>query len=128
MNKHRARGILLTALGTALSVIPPLTATLLYFPVWKSRGGAAMLSGFTLILILMTMVPFFRLIKKALSSPAAHTMWFIAFILFFILSEIAHEMTVISFTGFVGNAGGALVFRMAKKEKSREMSEDGEGV
>ena len=108
------RRIILTLLGVALSTLPPMICALSYFPVWQSRGGAAVLSGFLLMLLLICFVPLFRTIKYLLSSPAAHTMWFISFILFFALSKIADEMTVISFVGFIGNLLGAFSFRMAR--------------
>ena len=107
------RRILLTLLGIALSTVPPMICTLSYFPVWQSRGSAAVFSGFLLMLILVCFVPLIRTIRYLLSSPAAHTMWFICFVAFFALSKIADEMTVISFVGFVGNLLGAFVFRMA---------------
>lgn len=54
-------------------------------------------------------------VRKALASPAAHTMWFIAFLIFFTMSKIADEMTVISFVGFLGNGAGAICFRLARR-------------
>ena len=75
----------------------------------------AVLSGFALILLLLSFVPLFKLVKKMLESPAAHTMWLICFILFFCLSKIADEMTVISFVGFVSNLIGAAIFKLADR-------------
>ena len=50
---------------------------------------------------------------RILKSPAVYTLWLIAFIAFSSLSRIADEMTVISFFGFISNAAGAVLFRLA---------------
>ena len=107
------RKIALTLLGVAVSTLPVALCTLSYIPIWQYRGGGATLSGFALILLLLCFAPLFRLVKRLLSSPAAHTMWFVCFALFFSLSKIADEMTVISFVGFVSNLIGAGIFKLA---------------
>lgn len=111
--KGRLGSFIFTALGLIFSVLPPALATLAYFPVWIERGGAAVLSGFTLILLILAAVPLISFIKKIFASPAAYLMWLIIFVIFFMLSKIANEMTVISFVGFLGNAVGALMFKLA---------------
>lgn len=112
-NKHPVRNLLLRALGLALCVIPPAAAALCYFPVWRAAGGEVLLSGTTILLLTVAAIPVYKLISAHLRSPAAYTVWLIAFILFALLSNIAHEMVVISFVGFVGNLLGAIVFRLA---------------
>ena len=107
------RKILLTLLGVAVSTLPVTVCTVSYIPIWQYRGSGAVLSGFALVLLLLCFVPLFKLVKRLLSSPAAHTMWFVCFVLFFSLSKIADEMTVISFVGFVSNLIGAAIFKFA---------------
>ena len=48
-------------------------------------------------------------------APASYTVWLVIFIAFLILSNIAHEMTVISFVGFLGNLIGAVLFKLSGK-------------
>lgn len=114
MNEGKLKRRILRIIGLLFCTVPPVSATLLYFPLWRERGGAAALSGFTLLLILLSLLPTFNTLKRILRSPAAHTMWFLVFIAFFLLSKIADEMTVISFAGFIGNLIGALFFRAAR--------------
>lgn len=104
----------LRVLALLFCTVPPVLATLLYFPLWRTRGGAAALSGLTLLLILLSVTPLFRLIKRVFSSPSAPLMWFFVFLTFFMLSRIADEVTVIAFTGFIGNLIGAMLFSLAK--------------
>ena len=63
--------------------------------------------------MLLCAVPLFKLVRRALSSPSAQMAWFAVFVIFFMLSRIADEMTVISFVGFVGNLVGAILFKTA---------------
>lgn len=100
------------AVGTAVSIIPTAVAVLSYFPLWISEGGESVLSGFCALLLILTAVPLYRLIKRLLRSPSAWVMWLVTFLAFFFLSRIADEMTVISFVGVVSNVIGALIFRI----------------
>ena len=113
----------LTALGAAVSVLPPMLAVLAYFPAWVAEGGEAVLSGFTAFLLIIAALPIFRTMKKLLASPSAWVMWLIAFLVFLLLSNIASEMTVISFVGLIANVIGAIIFRLAKRYKDRDGEE-----
>ena len=107
------KSIFLRVIGLVLCVIPVTVSILCYFPAWRAEGGEVLLSGATLLLLCMAAVPLYKLISAKLRSPAAYTLWLIAFILFFLLSNIAQEMVVISFTGFIGNLLGAIAFKLA---------------
>lgn len=104
------------AVATAVSVIPTGVAVLSYFPVWVAEGGESVLSGFTALLLILTAVPLYRVIRGLLRSPSAWVMWLITFILFLTLSRIADEMTVISLVGLVSNVVGALIYRAEVKK------------
>ncbi len=114
-NKSPTRGIVLTALGALVSVVPPALAVMSYFPIWAARSGEAALSGFTLLLLLIAALPLSRLIKRMIKSPSVPFVWFILFLIFFALSHIANEMVVISLIGFISNLVGAILFRLAKR-------------
>jgi hypothetical protein len=117
--KTEFKSVLLYLSGLALSCIPVIIATLSYFPLWKSEGGGRVVSGGVLLLCLLAIVPLIRTVKRLIASPAAHTLWFIIFVLFFALSKIADEMTVIAFVGFVSNLLGALLFKLSGLKKVR---------
>ena len=113
-----ARALLLRSVGFALSVIPVSLSILSYFPLWIEREDASILSGLSLVLLALGAVPIFRLVKNTLRSPSAPLMWFICFVLFFLLSKIGTEMTVISLVGFVSNLAGSVFFKLAKRNRS----------
>ena len=119
-NSNLTKRILLTALGAILSVVPPMLAVLAYFPAWVAEGGEHVLSGFTAFLIIIAALPLYRVLKKLLASPSAWVMWMIAFVIFLLLSNIAEEMTVISFVGLISNIAGALIFKLRGKYKDDE--------
>ena len=100
-------------LGFLLCILPPIICTASYFPIWKDSGQAV--SGGVLLLLLISAYPLYKFIKQSLTSPAAYTVWLILFIMFSLLSQIAVQMTVISFVGFIGNALGAVCFYFAKR-------------
>ena len=102
------------ALGLAVSIIPVTAAILSYFPVWARRGDSSILSGISLVLVAIALVPLYKHVRTALRSPSAPMMWFFSFLVFLLLSRIADEMTVISFVGFVTNVLGSLCFKRAR--------------
>ncbi len=117
------RALLLRILGMALCCVPVAVCILLYFPLWRNAGAGAFLSGFTVLLLSLSVLPFYKSIKRFLESAAVYTLWLVAFVLFFCLARIADEMTVISFVGFIGNLLGAFCFKLAERGvRSKEIN------
>lgn len=115
--------LLYNAIGLAISIIPVSIAILSYFPIWAKRDDSSLLSGLSLILIAVALVPLYKHIRRALRSPSAPLMWFFTFAVFFLLSRIADEMTVISFVGFVTNVIGSLFFKAARRLGGEDKNE-----
>ena len=124
MKKTRKTKLILRILALVLSTVPVAACVLMYFPLWKEKGSGALLSGFTLLLLLISAVPLFSYVRETLKTPAAHTMWFITFLLFFSLSRIADEMCVISLVGFISNLIASFLFKAANAKGDKEKSEE----
>ena len=120
MKRLNIRGALLNLVGLVLSVVPPLVATLSYFPLFVEKGADSVLSGIALILLIISAVPLFKFLRRALDSPSARTVWLIAFALFFTLGKIADEITVISFVGALSNLIAGVFFALAKRRGADE--------
>ena len=98
--KSKYANIYLHILGYLICIIPPLGCTLSYFPVWERSEGFK-LHALCVILIILAVFPAMRLVKRAISSDASYILWLLLFILFYSLSKIADQMTIISFIGFI---------------------------
>lgn len=116
--------ILIKSVALFICIVPALIATLSYFPIWVNKGGACVISGLALCLITISLIPFYKQIGGLLKSPSAYVIWLILFIIFFLLSRIAEEMTVISFIGFISNLVGAMLFKLAAKLEGKEKKDD----
>jgi hypothetical protein len=110
-------GRFLYLLGLTVSVVPPALAALSYFPIWQERGSGAVVSGFTLLLLLIAIIPILKSIKRLLSSAASYTVWLFIYLLFMLMASIADEMTVISLVGFISNIIGAVLFKLSERGK-----------
>lgn len=119
MTKSRKSNIfvnsILHILGISLCVIPPALCTLCYFPLWTKSGSATTIAGGAALLLVISAIPMIKLIKRHFSTPASYVFWLIAFIIFSLVSRVAHEMTVITFVGFISNLIGAIIFWIAKR-------------
>ena len=126
MTKTRRKFYLFYAVGLFISVLPVLYSIILYFPIWADRGATTVISGLSLILILMATAPLIKLVKQAFKSPAAYLMWFVAFVIFFMLAEIADDVKVICFVGFISNLIGAIFFKLGERyRKTGEEKNEG---
>lgn len=115
MPEKRVSALILRLLGFAFCVLPAAICTLSYFPLWIHSGTGSAVSGLALILLMISAVPLFRYFGKAVGSPSAPLIWFLIFLLFFFLSKIAEQITVIAFVGFIGNLIGSVLFNVAKR-------------
>lgn len=102
-------------IGFMLCILPPAICTLSYFPLWKATGYESCIAGGTALLLALCAIPLYRLIRRSISTYSSYVIWLILFLLFFALSNIAEQMTVISLVGFIGNLLGAVFFYLARK-------------
>ena len=86
LNNH-ARRLMFNFLGLSISVIPVSVSILSYFPLWLRRGDASILSGISLILLGLALIPMYKRVKEVLRSASAPLMWFIIFVIFFLLAK-----------------------------------------
>ena len=104
-------------IGFLLCIVPPAICTLSYFPLWKEVGYQNCIAGGVAILLVLSVIPLYKLLRRSLMSFSSYLMWLVLFLIFFGLSKIADQMTVISLVGFIGNLLGAICFFVAKRLK-----------
>ena len=107
--------IILLIIGFVLCVVPPAVCALTYFPLWKASGYASCLAGGAVIILAVCFVPIYKFISRVMKSYSSYVMWLILFLVFFTLSKIADQMTVISLVGFVSNVLGEVCMRIARR-------------
>ncbi len=112
------RRILYISAGIFCSVLPPVIATLSYFPLWQTRDAETVISGISALLLIFSALPLVRILAAKMRTPSATMLWAILFVLFFSLCRIADEMCVISFAGMLGGAVGSIFFRLCKVRDS----------
>ena len=111
-------GILLKFTAVAFSTVPPVIASLSFFPLWRTNGISAVASGFTLLLLLFSLSPLLKLFTRLLKSPTSRTLWLVLFVTFFLLSKIADEMVIISLVGYIGNLIASLLWQISGRMKN----------
>lgn len=114
---ERTKYLILYVLGLAICIVPPAVAVLLNFPIWIQKSSAATLSGLSLILLVLSCIPFYKAILAYIKSASSPVMWLILFVFCFLFGSIVHEMTIISFVGVISNTVGAVIFKISKKYK-----------
>ncbi len=115
MKARTKERLLLNALATVISVVPPVAATLTYFPVWISEGKETAFSGLCVLLLVISAVPLYRLAVQWLKTPSAPLIWLFVLIVFSAAAKIADQVTAIALIGFISNTVGAIVFYVAKR-------------
>ncbi len=113
----------LTALGALLCIAPPAVVTLCYFPLWVEKSSSATLSGLSLILILVSIIPIFRILKEHISSPSAPIIWILVCLFCFAFKSIIEQVLVISFVGAVSSLAGMLAFWARDKGEKKQEKE-----
>ena len=110
-----------TLFALALSIVPPMIAAISYFPFWMDKGDGAIISGFTVMLLLIAVIPLFKLIKRMLASPSILFIWLMIYLLFSAAKNIADEMTVIAFVGVVSNTVSTFIFKITERYGKRKV-------
>ena len=114
MKKKR---VLFFTIGLLFCVVPPLIATLEYFPLWKIQPDKG-LSAFGVIMVLICMLPLWKYIKRALRSPSAWQVWLVILVFCLLMRTIIDEMIVIGYVAVPSSLIGAAFFAWSKKDHS----------
>ncbi len=112
--KNKTKGNIIKWVSIILCVAAPLAATLSQFPVWIATSDRATISGIVVVLLFVSCVPFFRVIKEKLKSPAAWLVWTILAVITILLANIIFQMRFVCIVGAVSNGIGALLFKWAE--------------
>lgn len=113
----RCKYYVLTVAALAVSILPPLFATLHFFPLWVKTSAEATLSGTVCVLLLLSLIPFGKYLIQMLKSPSAPIVWGLFTVLMFVMKSIAAQMFVVGVVGTAANLVGAILFKARKRYK-----------
>lgn len=113
----RINYLLWSVIALIICIAPPAATVVYFFPLWKTKGGEAVLSGFCLFLLILCAVPLFKQIREFFKNSSARTVWIIGLIAFWGLSAIAEEMKVICLVGLIANIVGGFVYKIRDRYK-----------
>lgn len=130
--KNKTKGTIIKWVSIVLCVATPLAATLSQFPVWIATSDRATISGIVVVLLFISCLPFLRVIKEKLKSPAAWLVWTILAVLTILLANIIFQMRFVCIVGAISNGIGALLFKWAnhlieKPDKDKHNGGAGDG-
>ena len=112
--KNKTKGNIIKWVSIIFCVAAPLAATLSQFPVWIATSDKATISGIVCVLLFISCLPFIRVIKEKLKSPAAWLVWTILAVLTILLANIIFQMRFVCIVGAISNGKGALLFKWAE--------------
>ena len=118
MNK-KTKYIILTSVAFLVSVVPPVIATLMQFPVWVETSSEATISGVAVMLMFISCLPFYKAIINYFKSPSAPVVWLCICAFMYVMKSIAEQMFIVSCVGAVSNLMGMVCFRLRDKFKDK---------
>ncbi len=105
---------ILHVFGLLLCVVPPVIATLEYFPLWFSRSETAV-SAISAILIALCCLPFIKQIKAYFrGTPASWVVWLVIYVLVAVFNKLAQGVETVAFIGALSNLLGGCIFRIER--------------
>ncbi len=112
---NRTKYIILSFVAFLVSVVPPLIATILQFPVWIEASSEATVSGLAVLLIFFSCLPFYKAIINYFKSPSVPVVWLVVCVFMYLMKAIAEQMFIVACVGAVSNLIGAVCFKWRKK-------------
>ena len=107
------RARLLRLAGFLFSVLPPLLATVEYFPIWVQGGGKTALSGAVFFCLLLSAAPLLKALHHRLHSPSIPLLFGFIWGFLTLFRRIIDGVIAVCFFGMLGNLVGVLLFRLA---------------
>ena len=122
---NKAKGIILQAASMVLSIGVPFVATIIQFPLFVNKSAAATVSGLSVLLLLICVIPAAKHVKIAMRSASIPFVWTAIAVGLIAINSIVEEMIIVAVLGAVANWIGAFLYRageryLKQKEESQE--------
>lgn len=123
--KNSTKGFILKTTAIVIDVAVPIVATLTQFPLWVEHSAEATMSGVCLVLIGLSVIPFFKVLKEYFKSPSSWVIFGLIFMFLLLLRSILDQMLIVSFAGFVANIIGAALYGIGNNLQQKDVKERG---
>lgn len=123
--KNSTKGFILKTTAIVIDVAVPVVATLTQFPLWVEHSAEATMSGMCLVLIGLSVIPFFKVLKEYFKSPSSWVIFGLIFMFLLLLRSILDQMLIVSFAGFVANIIGAALYGIGNNLQQKDVKERG---
>lgn len=122
---NKTKGIILQASSMVLSIGVPFVATIIQFPLFVNKSAAATVSGFSVLLLLICVIPAAKHVKIAMRSASIPFVWTAIAVVLIAINSIVEEMIIVAVLGAVANWIGAFLYRAGEKFlKEKEESQE----
>lgn len=122
---NKTKGIILQASSMALSIGVPFVATVIQFPLFVNKSAAATVSGLSVLLLLICVIPAAKHVKIAMRSASIPFVWTAIAVGLIAINSIVEEMIIVAVLGAVANWIGAFLYRAGEKFlKEKEESQE----
>ena len=122
---NKTKGIILQAASLVVSVGVPFVATIIQFPLFINKSAAATVSGLSVLLLLICVIPAAKHVKIAMRSASIPFVWTAIAIGLVAINSIVEEMIIVAVLGAVANWIGAFLYRAGEKFlKEKEESQE----
>ena len=124
---NTTKGSLMKKAALVMAVGCPIGAAATQFPVWVHESAEATMSGMFLVIVLLSSIPIFRLMRDRLKSPFMPLLWIAFTVVLLALRAIIDDLILIGGIASISNtAGGALYKGGCAVEKKEDIEPEEE--
>lgn len=112
---NQVKGYLLHIASLVLSIGVPFIATIIQFPLFVQRSSTATVSGLSVLILLICIVPLIKHTNMMIKSASIPFVWTIVAVGLIALHSIVDEMIIVAVLGAISNWIGAFLYKVGTK-------------
>ena len=108
---NTTKGSLMKKAALVMAVGCPIGAAATQFPVWVHESAEATMSGMFLVIVLLSSIPIFRLMRDRLKSPFMPFLWIAVTVVLLALRAIIDDLILIGGIASISNTVGWALYK-----------------
>lgn len=123
---NTTKGSLMKNAALVMAVGCPIGAAATQFPVWVHESAEATMSGMFLVIVLLSSIPIFRLMRDRLKSPFMPLLWIAFTVVLLALRAIIDDLILIGGIASISNTAGWALYKggCAVEKKEDKLPEE----